>query len=725
MEATKSIDRRRFLKITGISGAMLAVGFDGMSMNLSEDSIVKAMMAEDFVEGTALNPFVIISEKGPVTIMATIPELGQGINQGIPAIIAEELEVDLDDIKIVKSSASKKYGRQSIGGSYNTRMLYAPMRKLGASTREVLVQAAANRWGVSASDCEAKSGKVYQKGSKKSLSYGELVKEAAQLEMPKEPALKAKKDFKIIGKAMSRPDLALKVSGQADYGMDAQPKDLLYATVERCPTLQGKLSSYDEAAAMAVPGVVKVMTVTRNVYGNDNVGVAVIAENYFAALQARKKLNIQWDNAEFTKVSSETVRQGMLKLFDEEGYEHVEKGSFVQAIADGSGEIEALYELPYLSHTCMEPMNATVHVKGDGTCEVWAPSQSPQVQRQFAKELGIAEAEAEDKIKVHMPYLGGGFGRRSMNDSLIECLQIAKNFDKPVKLIWTREDDTTQGPFRQQTMHGMKAIFDDEGKPIALQHKMVSQAITTQGRPSRNRLPFEVMEGINTHYDIDNISTRFVEYKGQVPIHWWRSVFGSTNGFAHEGFIDEVAIQANEDPLQFRIDRLQSEPRFIKVLERLKKETNWSQKLPDNEGRGVAIVESFGSIVAHAVFLKKENGKVSIPKVVSVVDCGIYINPNQVEAQIESSIVYGLTAALKDPITIKDGAAVQSNFDTYRMLRINEAPRAVEVHIMENDENPGGMGEPGLPPIAPALANAVYDLTGKRIRKLPFDLQKV
>jgi len=725
MEAANNLNRRKFLKLTGLSGAMLAVGFDSLAMTLGDDPIVKAMMAEDFVEGTAINPFVIISEKGPITIMATIPELGQGINQGIPAIIAEELEVDLDEVNIVKSSASRKYGAQSIGGSRNTRMLYAPMRKLGASIKEVMVQAAANRWGVSASDCEAKSGKVYQKGTQKSLSYGELVREAAKLDMPENPSLKAKKDFKIIGKPMPRPDLGLKVSGQADYGMDAQPEGLLYATVERCPTLQGGLKSYDKDAAMAVPGVVKVMTVTRNVYGNENIGVAVIAENYFAATQGRKKLNVQWDNAEFTKVSSESIREEMLKLADEDGYEHVEKGNFNQSQVDGSGQIEALYELPYLSHTCMEPMNATVHVKTDGTCEVWAPSQRPQLQRQFAKELGIAESEAEDKIKVHMPYLGGGFGRRSMNDSLIECFQISKEMKKPVKLIWSREDDTTQGPFRQQTMHHMKAIFGQDGKPIGLQHKMISQAITTQGRPSRNRLPFEVMEGINTHYDIDNISSRFVEYTGQVPIHWWRSVFGSTNGFAHEGFIDEVAIQANEDPLQFRIDRLKSEPRFIKVLERLKKESNWEQKLLDNEGKGMAIVESFGSIVAHAVFLKKENGKVSMPKVVSVVDCGTYINPNQVEAQLESSIIYGLTAAMKDPITIKDGAAVQANFDKYRMLRINEAPRAVEVHIIENDENPGGMGEPGLPPIAPALTNAVYDLVGKRIRTLPFDLQKI
>lgn len=728
MEATKPIDRRKFLKITGISGAMFAIGFDALAVDLNEDSIVKAMMAEDFVDGTALNPFVIISEEGPVTIMATIPELGQGINQGIPAIIAEELELDLDAVNIVKSSATRKYGRQSIGGSRNTRSLYMPMRKLGAATREVLIQAAANKWGIATERCYAESGSVRDKETKRYFKYSDLVKDAAQLEMPKEPKLKARKDFTVIGQPLKRPDLALKVSGQADYGMDAQPEGLLFATIERCPTLQGKLKSYDKDAAMSVKGVVKVMEVTRNVYGNENVGVAVVAESYFAATQGRKKLNIKWDNAEFSQVSSEQLFTQMKDLgLKEDGYEHVEKGE-LKALAnlpDGHITRVARYDQPYLSHTCMEPMNATVHVKADGTCEVWAPSQSPQVQRQFAKLLGIPENEAEDKIKVHLPYLGGGFGRRSMNDSLLECLQLSKAMTKPVKLIWSREDDTTQGPFRQGTVHLMRADFDENKKPVAFQHKMVSQAITTQGRPSRGRLPFEVMEGINTHYEFEAFSSRFVEFKSQIPIHWWRSVFASTNGFAHEGFIDEVAIEAGEDPLQFRKDRLKSEPRFVKVLERLEKESGWNNKLPDNEGKGVAIVESFGTIVAHALFLKKEDGKISIPRVVSVVDCGVYINPNQVEAQTESNIVYGLTAAMKDPISFKNGAAEQANFDTYRMLRMNESPKSIEVHIMENDEAPGGMGEPGLPPIAPALANAVYNLTGKRIRSLPFDLQKV
>lgn len=725
MEATNSIDRRKFLKLTGISGAMLAIGFESLAMDLGEDAIVKAIMAEDFIDGTAINPFVIISEDGQITIMATIPELGQGINQGIPAIIAEELEVDLSKVNIVKSSATRKYGRQSIGGSRNTRSLYGPMRKLGASTKEMFIQAAAKRWGISTNDCYARDGQVFKKGSSTSLTYAALVKEAAAIEVPKNPTLKDKKDFKLIGKPLPRPDLEMKVSGQADYGMDAKTEGLLYATIERCPTLQGSVASFDKNAAMAIPGVEKVMEVTRRVYGKDNVGIAVVATSYHAALQGRKVLNIQWNNAEFAKISSVDIDKELGALTKEEGYEHVEKGDFKATLAQADHVLGVRYDLPYLSHTCMEPMNATVHVKEDGTCEVWAPSQSPQVQRQFARILGIPDDQAEEKIKVHLPYLGGGFGRRSMNDSLFECLQISQAMTKPVKLIWSREDDTSQGPFRQRTAHAMVATFDADKKPIGLQHKMISQAITTQGRPSRGRLPFEVMEGINTHYDIPNISTRFVEYKNQIPIHWWRSVFGSTNGFAHEGFMDEVAIMAGEDPLQFRKDRLQSEPRYVKVLERLEKEANWNKKLPKNEGKGLAIVESFGTIVAHAVFLKKQNGKVSIPKVVSVVDCGVYINPDQVAAQTEGNIIYGLTAALKDPITFKNGAAEQANFDTYRMLRMNEAPRAIEVHIMENDEAPGGMGEPGLPPIAPALANAVFDLTGKRIRTLPFDLQKV
>lgn len=727
MEANK-LNRRKFLKVTGLTGAMLAVGFETLAFG-TDKSKLKQLMPEDLVNGTPLNPFVMINDQGEITIMAHVPELGQGIFQGIPAIIAEELEVKMSQVTIVKSSASRRYGRQSIGGSRSVRSMFIPMRQLGAATREVLVQAAANKWGVDKNACEVRKGVVYRKGSQDSLTYAELVSDASKLELPKKPALKQKKDFNIIGKATHRPDLVGKVNGSADYGIDAQTEGLLYATIERCPTLQGTVKSYDESAARSVKGVVDVMEVIRTVYGKKNTGIAVVAENYYAATEGRKKLNVQWDNTEFSKVSTEQMTKDMLALSKDDGMEHFEKGNFkdkvITTVQDGGMAMVANYSLPHLSHTCMEPMNATVHVREDNTVEVWAPSQSPQVQRSFARQLGIPNEEAEEKIKVHLPFLGGGFGRRSMNDSLEECFQISKALRKPIKLIWSREDDTTQGPFRQASVHRMSAIFDKSGKPIGIQHKMVSQAITTQGRASRGRIPFEVMEAINTHYDFENTSVRYSEYKSQIPIHWWRSVFASTNGMAHEAFIDEIAVNAKQDPLQFRKERLKSEPRFVKVLERLEKESNWNQKLPAQEGKGLAIVESFGSIVAHAVFLKKENSKVVISKVVSVVDCGIYVNPNQVIAQTEGNIIYGLTAALKDPITFKNGVAQQANFDTYRMLRIGEAPRDIQVFLMDNDEAPGGVGEPGLPPIAPALVNAIFDLTGKRVRTLPFDLQKI
>ncbi|MBO3698023.1 molybdopterin cofactor-binding domain-containing protein [Roseivirga sp. E12] len=727
MKANK-LNRRRFLQVSGMAGAMLAVGFDSLAFG-SDKSTLKMIMPEDLINGIQINPYVTISESGEVTIMAHVPELGQGIFQGIPAIIAEELGVTMEQVTIVKASASRKYGRQSIGGSRSVRSMFMPMRQLGAATREVLVQAAAKQWGVDASNCEVKEGVVYKKGSKDALPYGDLVASAAKLELPKKPTLKNKADFNIIGKATHRPDLVGKVNGSADYGIDAQTEGLLYATIERCPTLQGTVTSYDADAAKSVKGVIEVMEVTRTVYGKKNTGIAVVAETYYAATEGRKKLSAEWDNAEFSQISTESINTDMAQLAQEKGLEHFEKGDFEASKGQrgASSDIKVKtshYRLPHVAHSCMEPMNATVHVREDNTVEVWAPSQSPQVQRQFARQLGIPDNQAEEKIKVHLPFLGGGFGRRSMNDSLEECFQISKALRKPVKLIWSREDDTTQGPFRQTSFHRMTMSFNSDNR-IGLQHKVVSPAITTQSRPSNGRVPFEVMEAINTHYDFDDISVRYSEYKNQIPIHWWRSVFGSTNAFPHESFIDEMAFELKVDPLQFRKTKLKSEPRFIKVLEKLEEQSNWNEKLGENEGKGVAIVESFGSIVAHAVFLKRENGKVSMPKVVSVVDCGIYVNPDQVIAQTEGNIIYGLTAALKDAITFKNGAAQEANFDTYRMLRMNEAPRDIQVHLMENNEAPGGVGEPGLPPIAPALANAVFDLSGKRMRILPFDLQKI
>lgn len=720
---TNKLNRRNFIRVTGLTGAFLAVGFDSFSLG-DTPSKLKRLMPEDFIEGTPLNPFVTIAEDGTITMMAHIPELGQGIFQGLPAVIAEELEVSMNQVKIVKSSASRKYGRQSIGGSRSMRTQFMPMRQLGAATKDLLIRAAAAQWQVAPEECYAHEAQVINRNTKEAIGYGNLVKAAAQLELRDNVPLKKKADFTIIGKATERPDLGNKVNGKADYGIDAQVEGLLYATVAHCPTLQGSLVSYDAEAAKKVNGVVEVMEIKRTVYGKENTGIAVIADSYFAALEGRSRLNPQWNNTEFSKVSTKALFDDMKALAQEEGLKHFEKGDFNNSVYNSETVLEATYELPYLAHSCMEPMNCTVHVREDNSVEVWASSQSPQLHRQIARDLGIPDEEAEEKIKIHMPFMGGGFGRRSMNDAFEECYQVSKALRKPVKLLWTREDDTTQGPFRQGTVHKFTAGIDGN-TPKAMQTKMVSQAITTQGRDSGDRIPFEVMESINTHYDFEHLSVRFNEYRSQIPIHWWRSVFASTNGVAYEAFIDEMAIASKEDPLAFRKKYLAKEPRFVQVLDRLEREANWNKPLASNEGKGVAIVESFGSIVAHALFLKKENGKVSIPRVVSVVDCGIYVNPDQVKAQTEGNVVFGLTAALKDPITFKDGVAEQANFDTYRMLRMNEAPRSIEVHLIESDEAPGGVGEPGLPPIGAALLNAVADLNGQRIRKLPFNLQEI
>lgn len=604
------------------------------------------------------------------------------------------------------------------------RTQFMPMRQLGAGIKDLLIRAAAAQWNVEPSDCYAQEAKVINRKTKEEIGYGKLVKSASQLRVNDKAPLKSSTDFTIIGKATNRPDLVNKVNGQADYGIDAHTDGLLYATVAHCPTLQGDLTSYDADAAKSVDGVVDVMEIKRTVYGKENKGIAVVASSYFAALEGRKRLNPKWNNAAFSQVSTETLFDDMKGLAEEDGLKYFEKGDFKGSISDSETVLDATYELPYLAHSCMEPMNCTVHVREDNTVAVWASSQSPQLHRQIARDLGIPDAEAEEKIKIHMPFMGGGFGRRSMNDAFEECYQVSKALRKPVKLVWTREDDTTQGPFRQGTIHKFTAGIDGK-KPKAMQTKMVSQAITTQGRDSGGRIPFEVMESINTHYDFEHLSVRFNEYRSQIPIHWWRSVFASTNGVAYEAFIDEMAVAAKQDPLAFRKQYLATEPRFVQVLERLEQESNWNKPLGPNEGKGVAIVESFGSIVAHALFLKKENGKVSIPRVVSVVDCGIYVNPDQVKAQTEGNVVFGLTAALKDPITFKNGAAQQANFDTYRMLRMNEAPRSIEVHLIDSEEAPGGVGEPGLPPIGAALLNAVHDLSGKRIRTLPLDIQSV
>lgn len=714
-----TINRRRFLKFTGASGAMLALGFAAPAIG-KKPEIFK--MNDEGVFGAQLNPFIVIDQSGKITLMNHKPEMGQGVFQSMPMLIAEELEVDMEKVDIVQSQGNKKYGNQIVGGSNSVRGQWEPLRKMGAAAREMLQQAAAKRWKVKPSDCYAENGKIINKKNDKSFTYGELVEEAAKLKAPKDPKLKDPKDFKVLGKPLPRKDAPMKVNGTAVFGIDLEVPDMLYASVERPLTIHGKVLSYDETAAKAVPGVKHVVKSERKVFGYNLEGVAVVANSYFAATQGRKALNVQWDLSGYEDIDSRKIEQDISALKSEEGFVHESLGVFEDEFAMAAKTIEAEYELPYLAHSPMEPMNMIAHVKKDGTCQVWGPTQAPQwATTDLAEYLNIPE----DKITMHVSFLGGGFGRRAFNDFVIEAASISKQINVPVKVIWTREDDTQQGPFRPGTFHFLKAGFDQDKKPVALQHKMIGQAFDYQYPDAdKSKLPGGVMEAVNTHYDIPHLLTNYVPYETQIPVMWWRSVYSSTNAFAHESFMDEVAHEAGRDPLHFRKDLLHKELRYIRVLELLEEKSGWNKPLASGMGKGVAIAECFGSICGQAVFVKRqENGQLKVDKVVAVIDCGMTVNPDTIRAQTEGNVVMALTAAVKDPITFRSGRVRQSNFHNYQMIRINETPD-IEVHIVKNNEKPGGVGEPGLPPFAPALANAIFNESGKRIRKLPLRLDK-
>lgn len=712
-----TIDRRKFLKLTGASGVMLALGFTTAATGKAPEVF---KVTDEGVFGAELNPFIVIDKAGKITLINHKPEMGQGVFQAMPMLIAEELEVDLEKVDIVQGQGNRRYGNQLVGGSNSVRGEWEPLRKMGASAREMLILAAANKWKIKPEDCYAEGGKVFSKKKNKSFTYGELVEDAAQLKVPENPALKDPKDFKILGKPLPRRDAPLKVNGKAQFGLDIEVPGMLYASVERSPTMHGKIISYDEAAAKAVAGVKHVVKAHRPVHDYNFEGVAVVADSYWAALQGRKALNVQWDLAGYEDIDSRKIESDQIALKEKEGFLHQSEGNFDNAYTNAAKTIEAEYSLPYLSHTPMEPMNMTAHVTDD-SCEIWGSTQSPQwAMDDLVKYLGIPE----ENIKIHVTFLGGGFGRRAFNDFIIEAVSISKAVKAPVKVIWTREDDTQQGPFRPGTFHHLRAGFDADAKPIALQHKMIGQAIAYQSASAdKTKMPWGVMEAINLHYKFPNWKTNYVSYENQIPILWWRSVYSSTNAFAHEGFIDEVAHEAGQDPLQFRKEMLEEHPRYVKLLEKLEATSGWNEPLSEGMGKGVAIAECFGSICGQVVYVKRVDDQLKVDKVVAVIDCGMTVNPDTIVAQTEGNIVMALTAAVKDPILFKRGRAIQSNFHNYNMIKINETP-TIEVHIMENNEKPGGVGEPGLPPLAPALANAVFSESGKRIRSLPFRLER-
>ncbi|MBG6188348.1 molybdopterin cofactor-binding domain-containing protein [Flavobacterium sp. CAN_S2] len=720
MDSKNNIDntRRSFLKLTGLGGAALCMGF-----YLPSDAAVTLIKPSDLTAADIeMCAWILINTSGKVTLVSHRAEMGQGAYHSIPQIIAEELEVNLKDIDVIFAQGNeKKYGNQITGGSSTIRSSYKRLLQLSATAREMLISAAALQWKVSVDDCYAEAGNVIHRPSAKKMHYGELVLQASKLEAPKNPKLKKISEYKLIRQPLHRLDTPMKLNGSAIFGLDKKIPGMLYAAVERNPRLRGKVKSFDDSEAKKIPGVKNIFVVKMMVHNTIREGVAVVADSTWAALEGKKALRVTWDDTGFEHVNSPEIfkrQEDFLKT--KEGLPLKSQGNPTAIIEKSKKKVDVIYQTPYQSHSCMEPLNCIAHFQGDKV-EIWGPIQAPGwVQDFISTQMGIAK----DKVIVNMTFLGGGFGRKAFTDYPHEAVLISKEIGAPVQVVWSREDDLKQGPYRPGISYRCEGVIS-EGKIEALKFRMAGQN-NDHWSGGKKDVPNEsTSEGFLEPYyaSIKNLSISDVPFETPLPTMWWRSVYASTNGFAYESFMDEMAVEAGKDPLDFRRTHLQDE-RCQKLIDKMEEVSGW-KKRNKNEGYGVAITECFKSTVGHIVKVSKNaSGGVKIDKVWAVMDCGWYVNPDIIRAQVEGSIVMGLGAATIHEITFKDGKVEQNNFYDYPMPRITDIP-AIEVYIIENEEDAGGVGEPALPPFAPALTNAIFDLTGKRIRKLPFSLATV
>ena len=713
------LTRRHFIQTSGTASLALCLG-------ISNKGIAKNTIGNTV--GKNFNPLILVESNGNITIYNTKPEMGQGTTQSVPAMIAEEFEVSLDQVTIKQTNGEKEFGfGQRAGGSSSIRTGYTQFRKVGAAAKAVFLLAASVRWQVDPSTCYAENGTVVNSTTKKVLTYGELVEDASKLELPKEPKLKDPKDFKIIGKVSKRPDIPLKTNGTAVFGLDVQLPGMVYATVERCPVIGGTLKTFDATEALKVPGVLKVVEVERIVGKYHFKGVAVIANSYWTALQGRKKLKIDWNTKGFETFNSSEYEEKLRKLANEEGILDKNKGAIETVNIAPANYIEAFYETPMIAHHTLEVMNCVAQVNGENA-EIWTSTQVPS----SVVGAGVTDAPKlagfkPDNVKFHSQFIGGGFGRRLYLDYIVEALNVAKHTDKPVKVIWTREDTTKQGPFRPMTFSQLSGGFSEDGKLLAFRHKVISPSYFESFSHSYDKTKVDtiMVEGIaEQEYEIPNIKTSFVRADYHVPVAAFRSVTSSTLAFAHECFMDELANKAGKDPFDFRMSLLTKPSDTKRVLQKLREVSNWDTPLVKGKGRGVAQWSFFAGLCGHVVEVtyNEATKTIKIDKVTAVIDLGEVVNPDNVKNQTEGAIIMALTAAIKQGITLKNGIVEQNNFYDNEMLRINETPE-IEVHILAEGGKVKGVGEPGFPPFAPALANAIFAATGKRIRKMPFELE--
>ena len=703
MSTTTNVSRRGFLTATG----GLVIGFVLPERTRLAAQQVGIPPANLFAPppGGKPNAYIHIGTDDSVTFLIPKGEMGQGPTTACSQMLAEELECDWSKVRMqIAPVDPASYGHQTTVGSQAIRSTWEPLRKAGAEAREMLIQAAAQRWGVDKSQCRAENGFVVNTATNARLSYGSLAADAAKLPVPTNVALKDPKDFKIIGKPVKRLDTREKVTGKAMFGIDARPDGLVYAVVERCPVFGGKVASFDASKAKAVPGVKDVVPTSR--------GVAVVANSTWAAMQGRKVLTVQWEEGAGASVSSTGIRQMFVEKAKEKGAVARKEGDAEAGLAKAAKKIEAVYEVPFLSHSPMEPMNCTVHSRGD-SAEVWASTQSPTTSRKVvADTLGIPP----EKVNFHTMYCGGGFGRRGEGelDWVLEAAEIAKQLSVPVKVTYTREDDTQHDYYRPASYVEFAGGLDAQGWPVAFMAKVACPSFAFL----RDGVDGTAVGGLSDlRYEIPDMLVDYRVANTIVPVSYWRAPGVNQNSFFAESFLDELAAAGGKDPVEVRRRLLAKTPRMLNVLNLAVDRAGWG-KAPAGRFQGVAVGNAAGAFVAQVAEISVTKGQVKVHRVVCAFDCGQVINPGILRQQIEGGIIFGLTAALKGEISLERGRVQQGNFDTYEMVRINEAPK-IDTIIVPSTERPTGAGESTNPQIIPAVSNAIFAATGKRLRKLP------
>jgi CO/xanthine dehydrogenase Mo-binding subunit len=699
------LSRREFVGAGIAAGAGLVIGF------------YLPHGAGSRKESFSPNAYLSITPDNKVTIVVARSEMGQGIRTALPMILAEELEADWKEIEIEQAGASTLFGDQTTGGSASIRTTWDPMRKAGATAREMLISAAALTWSVPRSACAAENGHIKHAATNRSLSYGELVTKAATLPIPSDVPLKQSKDYKIVGQRLARVDSPAKVKGEAVFGIDLRIPEMKYAVLSRCPVIGGKVSSFDDKESKKISGVSYVVKIGDS-------AVAVVADSVWGAMEGRRVLNVTWDEGANRDLNTAGVTAALKQAASKKAANLYSAGEPAKV---SGRHIAAEYSLPFMAHAAMEPGNCTAHFQGT-KCELWAPTQVPQDCRDsVATAIGLDP----DQVKVNVTLMGGGFGRRLEHDYAVEAALVSKAINGPVKVLWTREDDMRSSTYRPASLHQLSATLDASGLPVGLTHRLIAPSISGQkGQPVPNGVDPDMPDEAGPVYGIPNYLIEYVQAETPVPLGWMRSVYALQAAFALESFIDELAVAAGKDPLKYRLQLLAKDQdlayftttwhtaRMRGVLQLAADKAGWDKPLPAGRYRGVACFGCFASYMAEVVEITMERDEPRVHRVVAAVDCGQVVNPSILEQQIQGGIVYGLANALRAKITIEKGRVVQGNFDDYAPLRMDETP-AVEVYAVPSAEAPTGIGEPSVPPIAPALCNAIYAATKKRIRALP------